>query len=135
MKWSAVQDLSMESPVSMESPLSMDIKPLGEGLVRVTLAGRLDTQGVDRLETRFLAALVAGANAVVDLSQVDFVSSMGIRMLVSAARKLRAGKSMLALYGAREQASQVFEAVALQKIIPICTTEAEALALVGSASA
>src|SRR5215510_6508698 len=111
----------------------MDINSLGERLVRVTLTGRLDTQGVDRLETRFIAALVPGANnAIVDLSQVDFVSSMGIRMLVSAARSLKARQASLAVFGAPERVTQVFEAVSLSKLLSICASEEEALAAVAS---
>jgi anti-anti-sigma factor len=113
----------------------MDISPLGERLVKVTIAGRLDTQGVDRVETRLLAALVPGANnAIIDLSQVDFVASMGIRMLVSAARSLRSRQAALAVFGVSGPVSQVFEAVLLQKIIPVCSTEAEALAAIDSSS-
>ncbi|MEQ1573771.1 MAG: STAS domain-containing protein [Vicinamibacterales bacterium] len=113
----------------------MKVASLGERLVRVTLAGRLDTLGVDRVETRFVAHLVPGGNnAIIDLSEVDFVASMGIRMLVSAARSLRTRHAKLALYGAQSPVLQVFDAVALQKIMPICSTEAEALAAVASAA-
>ena len=108
--------------------MQMDISPLGERLVRITLTGRLDTLGVDRIETRLIAALVPGANnAVIDLSQVEFVASMGIRMLVATARNLRSRHALLAVYGAQDQVRQVFEAVALNQVIPIHATEAEAL--------
>jgi anti-anti-sigma factor len=114
--------------------VEMIVASLGEHLVKVTLIGRLDTSGVDRVETRFVAQLVPGSNnAVIDLSEVDFVASMGIRMLVSAAKSLRSRQAKLALYGARPQVLQVFEAITLQKIIPICATEAEALAAVAAA--
>jgi anti-anti-sigma factor len=114
----------------------MTIDTLGERLVKVTLTGRLDTPGVDGLETRFLAALVPGANnAIVDLSRVDFLSSMGIRMLLQAARSLKARKAMIALYAAQPRVGQVFDAVALKQLVPICATEAEALAAVGSTGA
>ena len=113
--------------------MHMDVSPIGDRLLRVTLTGRLDTPGVDRIETRFIAALVPGGNsAVVDLSQVDFVASMGIRMLVSAARSLRSKQAALALYGVQDRVNQVFELVALQKVIPVCPTETEALAAVAS---
>lgn len=113
--------------------MEMDVSSLGERLVRVRLSGRLDTQGVDRVETRFVATLVPGANsAIVDLSQVDFVSSMGIRMLVSAARSLKTRQASLAVFGARQRVNQIFEAVSLSKLLPICSTEDEALAAVGS---
>src|SRR5688572_30554019 len=104
----------------------MEIVPLGERLVKVTLAGRLDTPGVGAIETRFLASLVPGANnGIVDLSQVNFMSSLGIRMLVQAANSLRTRKATLAVYGAPEMVLQVFEAVSLDQILPVCSTEAD----------
>lgn len=116
--------------------MDLDITPLGDRLVKVVLNGRLDTQGVDRVETRFISAIVPGANnAVVDLSQVSFVASMGIRMLVATARNLKVRQAKLALYGAQEAVSEVFEAAALHKIIAICATEADALTAVGSPQA
>ena len=112
----------------------MTVSSLGDRLVKVTLIGRLDTQGVDRVETQFLAHVVPdGNNAIIDLSGVDFVASMGIRMLVSAAKTLRTRQAKLALYGAQTRVLQVFEAVSLQQIVPICPTEAEALAAVAPA--
>jgi anti-anti-sigma regulatory factor len=59
---------------------------------------------------------------------------MGIRMLVSTARNLRTRQAKLVLYGGPRSVLQVFEAVALQKIIPICATEAEALEAVAPAA-
>jgi len=111
----------------------MNITPLGDRLVKVTLIGRLDTPGVDRVETRFVAALVPGGNsAIVDLSQVDFVASMGIRMLVAASRDLRLRNAKLGVYGAQSRVQQVFEAVSLQQIIPVCATENAALTAVAA---
>jgi len=112
--------------------MNMQIAPLAERHVKVTLAGRLDTPGADSIETRFLASLIPDANnAIIDMSQVDFISSMGIRMLVSAARGLKMRQAMLAMYGVQEQVNQVLELVAIHQIIPVCRTEAEAQAAVG----
>jgi anti-anti-sigma factor len=116
--------------------VQLDISNLGKNLVRISLAGRLDTQGVDRIETKFVAAIVPESNnAIINLSGVDFMASMGIRMLLSTARSLKIRQAKLALYGVTPQVGQVFEAVSLQKIIPICETEAEALAAVATPSA
>ena len=114
--------------------MEMDVRTLGERLVKVTLTGRLDTLGVNQVEPRFLASVVPdGNNVIVDVSQIDFVASMGIRMLVSAARALRLRQAALAVYGAQERVGQIFEVVSLRQIMSICSTEAEALAAVGSA--
>ena len=106
----------------------MDITPLSEGLMKVTLVGRLDSPAVDRIETRFLASLVpAGCSAIIDLSQVDFVASMGLRMIISAARSLRSRHASLAVYGAQRPVNEVFEQVSFGKVVSVRSTEAEAL--------
>jgi anti-sigma B factor antagonist len=113
--------------------MRIDVTPLGEHLVKVEIEGRLDTPGVDRVETRLVAALVPGGNSgVIDFSKVDFIASMGIRMLVSTARSLKMRNATLALYGVQEAVNQVFELVSLRQILPVCATEAEALAAVAS---
>jgi len=111
----------------------MEITAVGPRLVKVTITGRLDAPTVDSIETRFIASLVPAANsAVIDLTEVDFVASMGIRMLVLAANSLRTRKASIAVYGAQERVLQAFDAVSLEQILPICATEAEALAAVGT---
>jgi anti-anti-sigma factor len=112
----------------------MEISPISDHLVRVTLTGRLDAPTVDRIETRFIAALVPGSNnAIVDLSGVDFVGSLGIRMLISAAKSLKMRQAKLAVYGTQDQVRQVFELVSLQQLLNICATEEEARAAVAPA--
>lgn len=116
--------------------MQMHISPVDERVVKVTLSGRLDTQGVDSIETEFVAALVSPAkHVVVDLSEVSFVASMGIRLLVSTAQRLKQERAILAIYGAPALVRQVFDAVSLHKILPICSTEAEAVAAVSAPSA
>ena len=112
--------------------MKMDISVLDDRHVKLTLDGRLDTPGVDSIETRFIASIVpSAAHALVDMSRVDFISSMGIRMLVSAARSLKLRQAVLTLYGVQEQVHQVLEQMAIAQIIPIYRTEAEALTAVG----
>ncbi len=110
----------------------MTISALGDRTAKISFVGRLDTAGVDRIETRFVASLVpSGKSAIVDLGQVDFVASMGIRMLISTGRSLSMKHGKLALYNTQPQVQQVFDTVALGKIISICSSEEEALAAIG----
>ena len=99
---------------------------------RVVLTGRLDTAGVDVVETRFGAAIVPnGKNTIVDLSGVTFLASMGIRMLISTTRALSRKGGKLVMYGAAAGVHDVIETAALTEIIPLAASENEALALVG----
>lgn len=116
--------------------MHIDITPLVERLVKVTLAGRLDTRGVDTIETRFLAAMVPGGrNAVVDIAALGFLASLGIRMLVSAARGLKMRQARRVLYGATPGVLQVCESDALGQAMALCADEADALSAVGAARA
>jgi len=106
----------------------MQIDELGGNQVRVTLKGRLDSPGVDRIGTRFLAALVpTGRNAIVDLSQTDFVASMGVRMFITAARALHSRNARVVLYAPKQLVREVFETASLENIVTICDNESEAL--------
>lgn len=58
----------------------------------IKLSGRLDTSRVGELETRFYAEVGAIKKAddvaLLDLSAVEFLSSLGIRLLVTAGKTL-----------------------------------------------
>ena len=101
------------------------------GVTKAVLDGRLDTASVNVVETRFIAGIVPKQqHAVVDLSNVSFIASLGIRMLLSTARALGSNGAKFAMFGATPVVMEVFEATALSEIIPLADTEAEAIALV-----
>jgi anti-anti-sigma factor len=105
----------------------MEISQLGDDKVKVIFKGRLDTPGVDRVETRFVAAVVPrGRHTLVDLSQVEFIGSLGVRMFISVARGLGLRNVRLVLVSPQTQVREVFDHVSLSDIIPICADEAEA---------
>ncbi len=107
----------------------MEISVLTPTQAKVVLKGRLDTAGADHIETRFVAALVPrGLSAIVDLSEVDFVASMGLRTLISVARSLSRKNARLVLFAPQEGVREVFESVSLGDLIPIRDTETDALA-------
>jgi anti-sigma B factor antagonist len=108
----------------------MDVTTVGDGVLKIALHGRLDTPGVDQIETRFSATVVPGGRkAIVDLSDVSFVASMGLRMFISVARSVGNKDGKLVLLSPQELVNEVFSNAALGQIIPIVFTESDALAL------
>ena len=100
--------------------MQMQLRDVGEGVLDVSLVGRLDTPGVDRIETQLTAHLVPrGARATVDLSQVAFLGSGGIRMFITIARALGRKGGRLVLYGAQPLVAQVLETTSLNDIVPV----------------
>ena len=90
------------------------------GVVNVSLQGRLDTFGVDEIETRLTTHLVpSGAHAIVDLSKVTFLGSGGLRMFIAIARALGRKGGKLVLYGAQPLVAQVLETTSLNDIVPV----------------
>ena len=67
----------------------------------IKLAGRLDTARVGEIETQFYANLGSiqgeGNAVVIDLKEVDFISSLGVRMLVTAGKMLARRKVSIAI--------------------------------------
>ncbi len=109
--------------------MQMQITEIAGGVLNVALTGRLDTPGVDRIETRFTAALVPrGATAIVDLSAVEFVGSMAIRMFIAVARALGRQHAKLVLYAPQPLVNDVFETVLLRQIVPVQLDSESALA-------
>jgi anti-anti-sigma factor len=97
----------------------------------VRLQGRLDAAGADAIGTRFTAVVVSqGQPAVVDLSGVDFIASLGLRLLISSAKGLALKGQRMALFGATELVQGIFDDAALDQLLPIVATEAEALAAI-----
>lgn len=108
--------------------MMMEVLDNNGAATRVRLHGRLDTDGADRIGIQFTAAVVAaGRSAAIDLSQVDFVSSMGLRLLISASRGLGSRGARVVLFGAQPLVQEVFEQTALGQVVDIVGTEDEAL--------
>ena len=113
--------------------VEMEVAGLDTGLTKIILSGRLDTPGVDLIEARFVATVVPGhKSAVVDVSGVEFIASMGIRMFITVARSLALRRGKLALYGAQSMVNEVLENVSLSEIVPVVGSESEAIAAVSS---
>ena len=102
-----------------------------DGVTKAVLGGRLDSFSVGEVETRFVASIVPREQpAVVDLSQVSFIASLGIRMLIGTARALQRSNARFAMFGANDAVMEIIETTSLTEIIPVVGTEAEALAVV-----
>ena len=109
--------------------MKIEINESPDGLRRVTLAGRLDTPAVLDIEPRFVTGLVPGGkSAIVDLSQVEFISSMGIRMFLSVARTLQDKQARLVFYAPQQRVNEVLESTSFRKLVPVCANDAEAAA-------
>jgi anti-anti-sigma factor len=97
-------------------------------LTHVALDGRLDVQGVDAVELRFTAHTVARRKpTIVDLSGVSFLASLGIGMLLRAAKTLQIHKAGLVVLAPQPLVERTLRASSLDHVIPIVADRDEAL--------
>jgi len=94
---------------------------------RVALIGMLDTASIRHVEVKFLAATVArGKHAIVDISQMSFIASLGMGMLVGAHKGLRRKGAKLVLLNPQRDVAEALAVARLVDLLLIAFDEAEA---------
>jgi anti-anti-sigma factor len=103
--------------------MSIEYKDSEDGIRHITLSGRLDSAGADVIATPFAAVSAASQRRVVlDLSAVNFLASIGIRLVVQNAKALHArGGRMVLFVGQNEQVKNTIESTGIASIIPMFT--------------
>lgn len=110
--------------------MAFDVSILDDGVKLVKLTGRLDMQAVNAIGDQFAFAVGNSKDAViVDLSEVAFLSSIGMRMLISAARSLNNRGHKMVLLSPVSEVKDALVTVGFDELIPICDDMDAALAL------
>ena len=112
--------------------MEMQFSEVG-GVTKAALGGRLDSRSVkdeDQGEAFFFAHIPKEQPAVVDMSEVSFIASLGVRMLLDTARALDRYGARLAVYGANDNVMDILKWAEIRQTILVVDTEAEAVAAV-----
>jgi anti-anti-sigma factor len=78
--------------------MNINEEPIDDQTVKINLSGRMDIEGVSHIETQFASMTASPRTAViVDMSEVPYMSSIGIRALLMNAKSVskRGGKFVL----------------------------------------
>ncbi|MBP3983605.1 STAS domain-containing protein [Pseudoxanthomonas helianthi] len=109
--------------------MSLDIRilPSADQTRRVALAGRLDTHTYQALDEK-LAPLLAGGvkSLVLDLAELDYISSAGIRSIFKARKALAARGGKVLVVNPQAQIQKVFDVVKAVPLNEIFASVAEA---------
>jgi len=115
--------------------MKIDEEKQGEVLV-VVPSGRIDSVSSTELERTLTSHLGSGERRlVVDLGQVEYISSAGLRVLLMAAKKLQDGSGGLVLCAMPESVRLVFELAGFVPIFSIEGTREAAVARLAGAGA
>jgi len=99
--------------------LNVDVEHVGQACV-IRTQGELDIATAPMLESVLLHAMHSGAPSIVlDLGQVSFIDSMGLRVLVSAAKESRNNGDRLHIDCGSGRVRQMMEITALDRSLPL----------------
>ncbi|MGH7836139.1 MAG: STAS domain-containing protein [Candidatus Binatia bacterium] len=98
------------------------------GVVILALSGKLDATTAKTFEDRILAVIDSGERRLaVDLSQLDYVSSAGLRVFLLAGKRLRSTDGKIALCALKDPIRQVFDLAGFSSILSIYASREEAI--------
>ena len=93
----------------------------------VAIAGSLDSATAPEAQKSLQEVLAGAKKVVMDFSNLDYISSAGLRVLLGAAKQLRASAGSLGMFGLNQSVREVFEISGFSSILSIYQSEAEAL--------
>ena len=118
-------------------PLQVSIHRHADATV-ATLIGRIDHQTAAQLEAALspvLAEAGVSHNAVVlDFSSVDYISSVGLRVLMIAAKQMREHQAQLLVAALQSVVVEIFAISRFNRILTVVATIDDALALCSPAA-
>jgi stage II sporulation protein AA (anti-sigma F factor antagonist) len=96
--------------------------------VVLALSGKLDATSAKTFEDRILGVINSGTQRlVVDLSQLEYVSSSGLRVFLLAAKRLRDTDGKMVLCGLQDHIRQVLDLAGFSSILSICSSRDDAV--------
>jgi len=99
----------------------------GDALI-LRMSGRLDASNAQSVEGELMGFVTEGVHLCLDFSEVQFVSSAGLRIFLMMAKKVRPLKGKLVLFGLKPVVKDVFVISGFSKILTIKDSQEEALA-------
>jgi len=102
--------------------MELEHHDMEDGVRMIRLVGRLDLEGSEAIDLKLtsLAAVKKGF-VIVDLEGVEFISSIGVSVIVRVARALASREGKLVLLMPRPNVADVLMRTQIDQIIPVHT--------------
>ena len=99
--------------------MTISTESMEGGITRVILDGRLDIQGAAAIDLKMNVLAGSSKFLLVDLTNVSFLGSMGLRSIVVPAQAVRRRGGKVALFGPVPMVEEVLKASNIHEVIPI----------------
>jgi anti-sigma B factor antagonist len=99
-----------------------------ESATLVEVSGRVDSMNANQLGEALMAEIDKGnINLVLDLAGVEYMSSAGLREIVSALKKVKRARGDVRVSQPSDRVLEIFEMAGLDTILQIFDTQVEAV--------
>ena len=99
--------------------MAISTEELPGGITKVILDGSLDIAGAAAIDLRMNVVAGASKAVLVDMQQVSFIGSMGLRALVQPARALFGRGGKMVIFGPQALVEKVLKLSGIDTMIPI----------------
>jgi len=107
--------------------LSVSVQEAGERASIVSLAGELDLSTIRQLEGRLFGELRKRAGVVVDLTELSFIDSSGIGLLIQAFRADGDHGGVYTVISRGSQVERVFRLAGIDRALPLFLSRQDAV--------
>jgi anti-anti-sigma factor len=99
--------------------MNISIEEMDGGVTRVVLDGRLDIEGASQVDLKMNVVAGSAKFLLIDLKDVTFLGSMGLRSIVVPAKNVHRRGGKAALFAPQPMVEEVIKASSIDQIIPI----------------
>lgn len=111
--------------------MQMQIIERSDGITQVKLIGSMDIGGAGEIDMKFQAAVAsARQHALVDMTEVPFMSSLGMRVFVESAKALKRTDHKLVLFGLTPNVKLALNHARLEQIMMLVDSPDDAMAVI-----
>jgi anti-anti-sigma factor len=112
--------------------MKIDILRTQGGITKLVLSGRMDIKGATAADMTFSVAAGANKKMVVDLSNVTFMASLGLRTLMVSAKSIANKGGKMVLLNPRPDVEEVLQTAGVSAAIPVVRDMQAAFTLLDS---
>ncbi|KAB2841541.1 MAG: STAS domain-containing protein [Melioribacteraceae bacterium] len=95
----------------------------------LSVSGRLDASTSSNFEEKLTSIIDSGEkNVLINFKELDYISSMGLRVLLQAAKKVKLNQGAISLCEMKDNILEVFDIAGFTQVFQIYKTYNEAVA-------
>lgn len=99
--------------------MRMETEEVAPDVTRATLTGRLDINGAREIDLAFNVLTASSRALIVDMAEVAFVASIGLRMLITGARTVTRKGGRMMLLRPQKEVEDVLVTSGTDTVVPV----------------